>query len=849
MRSFEVPAPPTWHIELVRMVIELDREVVVVSSDLHVRRSHGNVDSHIDLDGRGLTLRSLAVDGASRDSGFEAHVAGLRVELGSADTYLISTVVEARVGGANDEGFTARPGMVSTTCEPEGFRRITYFVDRPANRSLFDVTLVGDRAAFPVMLSNGDRVDGGVWPDGREWERFVDPVDKPSYLFAVVAGELQEMDAVHRTVSGREISLTVVASPAAIGGARFALDILDRVMTFDERQSGVEHDLDHLIFAALPGYPDATEYHGLMFFDEQILIADESGHTDDDLLLITANVAHEYGHHLRGNRVTVSSWGQLALKEGLTVLFQNDVRRHLLGDVGRIMDLLDLRRVQYPEEITIGAPVLQGEVADPHQLYTRTTYLKGGEIFRMMRTTMGDAVWRSVIDAFVDRHDLGSASVADFVAVATSVVPQRASDIEGIARWFGFRGRPRIVLERTQVDGSTDFVLRRVDGSADEPSIHFPLDVAALGDEGRGERRLCMMTGREMPLEWARSARAISPIRDFASLVDFESRESTDELRTIMSSETDQFSRWRAGEQLMINIIDRHRAGDSEGAAEALDALTSEIRVLLSSDIDHGVLAQMLMPPDEFMLGDREPVIDVDGVSSGLVFLRERVGAMLHDDLAGLLERTDVDDRLDRTPDAIKRRMLIEPALGYLLSAGSDFGREFALRQFESANNTRALRALVQLAHFDDFAVDDLFAETRRRWAGSPRLIDRWMRAQSGSRRRDTHERVRRMLDSGDYVRSDRSRVMGVWFPYCTRNRSVFHDPSGEGYRLFVDEVAVLMGINAGLVLRLVGDLLQFKRFEPHRRQLMRAELERLTTIEGFPEFAVGILQGLLAES
>ena len=839
MTDLPLPSSMDWHIANARLMIEIERDVMVVTADLDIYRRPGSGATVVHFDGHALSLRSLAVDGQPRTTGYEAHPRGLRLELGSADKYVVTTVVEAKVGGPSDEGFTSRPRMVSTTCEPEGFRRITYFIDSPANRSLFDVTLVGDPVEFPVLLANGNLVDSGIH-DGRAWARFVDPVDKPSYLFAMIAGRLERTGRVHRTASGREVSLEIVAQAESIDSAGFALDILDAVMSFDEQQSGVEHDLDHLIFAAIPGYPDATEYHGLMFFDEQLLIADRAGHTDDDLLLIIANVAHEYGHHLRGNRITVKSWGQLALKEGLTVLFQNDSRRHLFGDVARIMDLLDLRRVQYPEEITIGAPVLQGEVDDPHRLYTRTTYLKGAEIFRMMRTVVGDTAWREVINEFVRRHDLQSVTVDDFVHIIIDVAPQHAEAVEGISRWFTLRGRPRVAFDANEVV--------RTDSATDSPEVHVPLSMAYVVGDGVDDSRLLILDSRRTPLDRGSSTGVLSPIRDFSALVDIESRESTDDLVALLMHETDQFSRWRAGEQLMINIIDRHRVGDAAGAEAGIDALSGALRHIMSADTDHGVLAQMLMPPDEFMLGDREPMIDVEGVSEGLGFLRRRLGESLADDLSRLLERTDVDDALDRTPGAIKQRMLLEPALGYLLAAGSDFGRDFAMRQFASRNHTRSLRALVQLAHRDEVDVDSLFADARHRWAGAPRLIDRWMRAQSGSRRRDTHDRVRRMVASADYVRTDRARVMGVWFPYCTRNRAVFHDPSGEGYRLFVDEVAVLMGINPGLVLRLVGDLLQFKRFEPVRQQLMRSELERLATIDGFPEFAVSILQGLLSQ-
>ena len=245
---------------------------------------------------------------------------------------------------------------------------------------------------------------------------------KPSYLFSFVAGDLRTVSREHAAPSGRRVTLTVAAPPDQIGGASFGLDVLERAMSFDESNGAIEHDLDELVLVSVPAYPDATEYHGLMFFESALLVADTRGVTDDDLLLIAANVAHEYGHHVRGNRVTVRSWGNLTLKEGLTVLMgQNDVRRDMFGPATRVLDVLDLRRLQFPEELTMGAPPLRGDGDDPTSLYTRTTYLKGAEVFGMLRTVLGPERWLGVFNEFVRRFDLGAAGVDDFLEVAREV--------------------------------------------------------------------------------------------------------------------------------------------------------------------------------------------------------------------------------------------------------------------------------------------------------------------------------------------------------------------------------------------------------------------------------------------
>ncbi|MGA0893015.1 MAG: aminopeptidase N C-terminal domain-containing protein [Ilumatobacteraceae bacterium] len=843
------------------------------------------------LDGRGLELRSVSVDGrrlgddeySVDERALTIPAAVLAASPGAAGRrWTIEVVTTAPLGGPADPGITCRPGMVSTTLEPQGFRRITYFIDRPSNRATFDVTLAGDPLLYPYLRSNGDRVGSGVHPDGRRWERFADPVPKPSYLFAMVAGDLVTTSRPHTTRSGRSITLTVAAPPDQIAGADFALDVLERAMSFDEAHGAIEHDLDELVFVSVPAYPDATEYHGLMFFESSLLIADPRGVTDDDLLLIAANVAHEYGHHVRGNRVTVRSWGQLTLKEGLTVLMgQNDVRADMLGPAARILDVLDLRRLQFPEELTIGAPPVRGglsgtgDVADPAALYNRTTYLKGAEVFGMLRTVLGPTRWLDSFNEFVRRFDLAAAGVDDFL----DVVRERAGDgvlpggepistaIDGIATWFTVPGRPAISVDIERGDDQDEALVRvrRRDAGAADVSRHvsMPLVISARDAGGRrlslaaddappADEHLVMLHGSERSImlrgAGARDA-VVSALRRFSAPVDLAVDSSNDHLAVLVLHDDDPFTRWWSAEELKIRFVDAHRAGRQSDAESAMSALVGCLAQALDDDAVVGdplLAAQLLAAPDEFMLGDRDEVIDVDGVASGLAALNARIGAALHDRLLGIAER------LRSSPGStdaagIARRWLVEPALAPLLASGSDEAFSLAASMTACPDHTVAMRSLAQLLHHDASPADDLIAATFERWRHAPKLVDRWLRAQSGARRSDTIQRVSALAAGPLYDRGDRARVMAVWFPFATRNRSVFHHPSGDGYRIFVDALGPLLAENAGLAVRLVGDLLQFKRFDEHRSGLLRAELERMAGMPGLPDFAVGILGHLLS--
>ena len=867
-------AGATWYADHVglRVEIPLDpTEGVRVVAETHLTTLVGpDVEVPVlELDGRSLTTHEVAVDGRTlRPDEYELAPRTLTIR-GLPRECTVRTVVTAAVGGAGDKGFAWRPGLLSTNCEPRGFRRITWSLDHPANRSTFEVEVTADHTAFRTVLANGD-LTASTTHDALTTTTFVDEVPKPSYLFALVAGdlELRSVELTPSSEAGHRLErLTLAAPPDLADGTDFALAIVPRIIDFDRGSGGLAHPHRTLTFVALPGYPDATEYQSLMFFDPAVLIADPTGHTDDDLMLVILNTAHEYGHHTRGNRVTVRSWGQLALKEGLTVLTaQNDTRRHLLGPAARILDVLDLRRLQFPEEVTIGAPVVRGEVDDPESLYTRTTYLKGAEVFGMLRTVLGPDSWRRVTTSFWERFDLGSAGVDDFVEHAASLEPARADAVRSVARWFALAGRPALRIDtRASADGIVAEV-RRTDSRGDDPCVGIPVALAAVGPLGPiptigpdGHTRLehvVVVDGREATIVLRPTPGAtldgavLSALRGFSAPVDLDVSLSDHDLARLVRHDDDPVGRWWASQELGVRAVDAHRRGDDAAAVCAV--LATALAGALDDGIDDPLLAALLLTvPDEYMLGDREPLIDVDGVAAGLSVLRTHLGTALHDRLLTLLAQHP-DDPDGREPDDIARRWLVEPVLALLLATGSPAAVETALTEYRGSNPTRAIRALGQLAHLGDDLLpvpyDDLLAEGWERWKGSPKIIDRWLRAQSGSRRPDTVARVAALARGSLYDPTDRGRVMAVWFPFATRNRPAFHDPSGEGYRIFVDEVIALMPTNAGLVIRLVGDLLQFTRFDAGRQALLRRELERMASAPGMPDFAVAIVNGLLTQ-
>ncbi|MEI8126633.1 MAG: aminopeptidase N C-terminal domain-containing protein [Actinomycetota bacterium] len=840
-----------WGVVHTELKMEFSSSVVLVTTKLSVQwRNVGPVTAPLILDGVELTISRLLIDGIEAKEG-EAIVEErvLRLHLGERPQAIIEVTTQPRLRQPHELGVVVQPGLINTHLEPTGMRRVTYCLDRPSERSTYDVTLVAD-AEFPTLLAGGALVDAGQLPDGRAWRRFVDPVAKPTYLFSALAAKMGACTRVISTTStSTEITVVAPGDPTVSGA--YALDVLESAMKFDDATGGLPYDLAQLTMASVQGYPDATEYHGLMFFEPSTLLLDDAGWTDDDLLPILANVSHEYFHHTRGNRITVSAWDQLALKEGLTVLAQNDFRELLDGPSARAAAVAFLRRVQYPEESLLAVPVVRGDQPAASEVYNRTTYLKGAEIFRMLRALVGPTAWRSATDAFHQDFDLSHASVSDFVAALQRSCPELSESISSIARWFFLVGRPKVSVTVDEADGQRVLRLSRSDALLEETPVGIPIEYTTLAPEGTGPQgvQVAFMSGRTLDVVLPKESRGVvSLLRGLSAPIDLTANYTDEELGLIVSDETDVYARVAAVEKLSAVIVDATRSGDFTRRDTAATQLVAALGVVMERESDHATLATLLQLPSEIILGDRDYEIDVDGIHTGVVHLARVLGGGLGERLDAVLKSATYGPR-STTPSDRATRQLIDACLTLLLHRGKpeDFARATAL--IHGDDWTLATRALAQSVAINHPDVEAMLDETSRRWSNSPKLFDRWIRAQSAAPRPETISRVAALVRSNHYLRSDRSRVMAVWFPFCTMNRVAFHDPSGAGYKLFIDEVETLSTVSPQLVLRLVPELLQFQRFDTGRRELLRTQLERVRDFHGLGEFALGIVDSLLASA
>ncbi len=861
MQAEGTPPPGSgWTTDHADIRMDLDPTAVIVRCALSLsRQTSGHAGGELNLDGEDLTLREVCVDGERLPSGdYSVNPHGLKIDLGGRRTAVVETTSVVLPGDPHNLGIARTPGTLSSVLEPTGLRHVTFCMDNPSVRSTYTVTLVADPAEYPDTFANGQLVSQASLPDGRVSRTFDDPIPKPSYLVSVLAGKFATKAVTVEAASDKLVELAVIAAPESIDGAGFALETLEQTMKFDLDIGGIPYDLDRLLMAAVARHPEATEYHGLMFFEPSLLILDSKGWTDDDVVPILANVSHEYLHHTRGNRVTVTSWEQLALKEGLTVLAQGDFRAHLEGPAARVDEVAFLRRVQFPEEAVLAVPAVPSKLSDARKAYNRTSYLKAAEAFRMLRRIAGTGAWGQATSEFYRRFDLKAASVDDFVDALQAAAPERSPEIAGISKWFRLIGRPAVTMSVQRLDAGIEVAAERTDELLEQDPVLIPLEVGFMNPDGtpcevdlngvRSTSHHVLLRDRSVALEVAtRPDVIVSALRDFSAPIDFHMDHTLEELGVLVVYETDVYARWSAAHELKLTAVDAFRSGNESLARQATAVLAGALGEIIARNDDPAVLARLLQMPSEVELGERSVTLDVDGIHRGVTAFAALLGQSLGPVLAAVVRKggddpasTDAQDRAIRS--------LADSATALLLARGSVDDWELATNAVVNADPTRALRALARALGSGHPGSEELISLSERRWDGAPRLLDRCTRAQTGAARPETIARLRRLLSQPRYDRADRTRVMAVWFPFCTENRVAFHDISGSGYEVFVDELEFLIKVNPGLVPRLVPDFLQMHRFDATRQKMMREQLARVRSFDGL-DASVGRIIDRLLES
>ncbi|GAB2715687.1 aminopeptidase N [Halomonas garicola] len=845
--------PPAYRVTHTELTFDLDPANTRVEACLTVERHpDAGADAPLYFHGEQLTLESVAVDGEPlADSAYRHDDKGLTIADVPAAFTLETRVRVAPRDNTALEGLYQSNGMYCTQCEAEGFRRITFYPDRPDVMTVFRVTVIGDAEREPVLLANGNPVERGGLDGGRHFVTWEDPHPKPSYLFALVAGDLACVEDSFTTMGGRDVTLQIWVEEENLGKTDHALASLKRAMRWDEERYGREYDLDRFMIVAVNDFNmGAMENKGLNIFNSAAVLTHPDTATDAAFQQVEGIVAHEYFHNWSGNRVTCRDWFQLSLKEGFTVFrdqsFTADTNSAALK---RIQDVTFFRTAQFAEDAGPTAhPVRPDHYIEITNFYTLTVYEKGAEVVRMLKNLVGWDAFRRGSDLYFARFDGQAVTIEDFVGC---MVEASGEDLSQFMRWYDQAGTPEIDAhgEYDYANAEYRLTLRQrtpatIGQQAPEP-LHIPVRMGLIGTksghdltltldgEACGKDTVLNLCEAEQTFVFTDVAEAPTPslLRHFSAPVKLYFPYSREGLAFLLTQDSDGFNRWEASQRLAMLALNDLIAAHRNGVEKVMDTRVVEAyRTLLNAPAeDKAVMAEMLRLPSEACIAEHQPLVDVDAIHAAREFVCQSLGFALRDDFLALFKANQADEPYAPTPEQIGRRSLKNVALGYLMTIEDEVGIEHCQAQFDAGHNMTDVRqALTLLVHSSR---DDLSAPALRafgeKWAHDPLVMDQWFSIQVSRPQDDVLDRVKYLMEHPAFSLTNPNKVRALLGTFA-QNRINFHRLDGAGYALLADTVIELDGLNPEMAAGLMTPLTRWRRFDDTRQALMQAELQRI---------------------
>ncbi|MDG4549563.1 MAG: aminopeptidase N [Candidatus Contendobacter sp.] len=834
---------------------DLGEDFTLVHSRLRIVRADATpAGTALALDGQHLELVALELDGAPIAADRYQVDADHLTLLDPPAEFELATVTRIRPqDNAALQGLYQSSGNFCTQCEAEGFRRITYFLDRPDVMAVFTTTLVADKARYPVLLSNGNPVASGELDDGRHWATWHDPFPKPAYLFAVVAGHLKHVEDHFITRSGRKVALRIYVEPDNIDQCDHAMYSLKQAMAWDEERFGLEYDLDLYQIVAVGDFNmGAMENKGLNVFNTKYVLAKPETATDADYQGILGVIGHEYFHNWTGNRVTCRDWFQLSLKEGLTV-FRDQEFSSDLGSRGvkRIEDARVLRASQFPQDAgPLAHPVRPDSYIEINNFYTVTVYNKGAEVIRMMQTLLGRDGFRRGMDLYFQRHDGQAVTCDDFVA---AMADANGVDFTQFKRWYHQAGTPELTVSDDYDPAARRYALTirqacpPTPGQPQKEPFHIPLALGLLDAEGhdlplqlegesasRGTKRVLELREPEHTFHFINvPVRPVpSLLRGFSAPVKLNGAESDADLRFRLAHDSDDFNRWDAGQTLAIRtilaLVEERRRGMAWTPPESLNAALGRA---LTSGADPALLAQVLTLPGEGYLAEQMEVVDMDGIHAARRFVQRTLAERLREPLwttyQTLRDRGRDGYRIDAA--AMGRRALKNVCLEYLMQLDAAESRASCLEQFHAADNmTDQLGALAALVNDDSPERAEALAIFYQRWRREALVVDKWLSLQATSSLPGTLAVVRNLMAHEAFSLRNPNKVRALIGAFSQANPWHFHAADGSGYTFLADRILELDAFNPQIAARLMAAFTRWRKYDPMRQERMREQLERI---------------------
>ena len=872
--------PPAWWVDRVDLRVAIHDDHALVTASLSCRRNPQGPGGDLLLNGEELALQAIGLNGQALPA--ERYTVGaesLTVRGPLPGEFTLDTVVRIEPDRNTQlSGLYKSKDGYFTQCEAEGFRRITFFPDRPDVMARYTCTVEADRERFPQLLSNGNRVATGEAPNSRHWATWEDPYAKPCYLFALVAAKLDVLEDHFVTRSGRRVRCAVYVEPGKLDQCRHAMAALKKSMQWDEARFGLEMDLDTYMIVAVGDFNmGAMENKGLNIFNTKYVLARPDTATDADYQNIDRVVAHEYFHNWTGNRVTCRDWFQLSLKEGLTVYRDQEFGEDLHSRaVTRIQEVRTLRVAQFPEDAgPMAHPIRPASYAEINNFYTATVYEKGAQVIRMIETLIGRENFRKGMDLYFRRHDGQAVTCEDFVAAMQDA---SGTDLTRFRRWYARAGTPRLkatghydaaarrytlTLRQQLAPTAYEQRLREAGIPVDDGPLHIPVAVGLVLPDGRDAlqpepTRILSLTAdtQTFTFDDVPAPPVASLLRGFSAPVHLDFDQTDAELAHLMAHDSDPFNRWEAGQRLATRVLLAGIAagghGDTWIPASLVEAFGRLLDDALAGRSDPAFVAEALALPAEQVLAEDVAAtgqpIDPEAIFQARLGLRRHLAAELGDRLEAIWQAMAANGPYAPDGPQVGRRALRNACLAYLAEAQTSAMLPRLVAQVHEADNmTDTIAALGILANIDSAEREGALEGFYTRWRDEALVVDKWLQVQATSRLPGTDRRVRELMQHPAFDLKNPNKVYALVRAFCAANPRHFHALDGSGYQLAADVIIELQAINPQVAARIARSFDRWRQCNAVRQAQARAALERIAAVDDLARDVAEIIGNALA--
>jgi len=823
-----------FNITTVDLTFELDNTKTHVTNVMSVKKADTSTNERLILQGENVELLSLHINGQALTSDFYTQTdTQLEIDVPNEDFELTVVTQINPLKNTSLEGLFKSGDAFCTQCEAEGFRRITYYLDRPDVMAIFTTKIIADKALYPFLLSNGNKIEAGDLANGLHFAKWEDPFPKPCYLFALVAGNFDLLSDTYTTCSGREVALEIFVDEGNLSKAHHAMASLKHSMRWDEDTFGLEYDLDIYMIVAVDFFNmGAMENKGLNVFNSKFVLADEKTATDIDYFNIEAVIAHEYFHNWTGNRVTCRDWFQLSLKEGLTVFRDQQFSADMTSaSVTRIQNVRVLRSLQFAEDAGPMAHAIRPEkVMEMNNFYTLTVYEKGSEVIRMLHTLLGKENFRKGMDLYFKRFDGMAVTCDDFV---NAMADASGISLEQFKLWYVQIGTPVVTVSESfdKNSGEYHLTLKQRNSREDHPThtLHIPINVELLShDSAQSQSYLLELTEQEQTFTYNSfdEKPVLAFLGNFSAPVKVEFEQADHELESIMINAKDEFCRWDAGQQLLKNCINELL---QEPKAVLPENLFTAFENILTSDIDPALKAEQLTMPTFDEVADAINEVDPVALDTTISAIKQQLAQKLLPTFKQAYEQLNTDE-FSIASDSVAKRSFKNVCLSYiaLIPEHSTVVNE----QFNRSNNmTDTLAALSCCASNNMAMFEQHMATFETEWKDTVLVMDKWFALSASLQSDDIFTRLDELLKHPLFSLTNPNRARSLIGTFAAKSPKYFHCISGRGYQFLAEQITKLNEINPQVASRLITPLIQFKGFDLARQKLMKAELDKLSQL------------------